>query len=490
MNGLPRIDVSIGDAALPFNAAARYGYESAAAVINQYDNYGEYSRERAYTVQKFLNDEAGIKRPGYTGVGNDCFTFTNGTTGGYALAIEALAEEALEYNKFAKQKRKPVVIMPVPTYGLFFPHLREHGIEIVTIDREPNGSVDPVKLHNLMVRLHKGRRKKIIAYYDSNPNNPTGYVRGMEETKALADVFLRHNGYLRYIKDKIRNRVGSRACWELHYISNEIKVIDDMVYMGTEFGAEKATPFMAIKEMFPHTFMLAGGSKIGLAALRTGVLIADQKYTDRFREKSSKLQYFASPVATNALEVVFPNTDEHKLARQTHLDEMNAYHRFSGLLMKAMINGIDDVDVTEGEHQRMREIIMTVRHVDAKEAEQMLADGVKGVTVTTSPQSGFFHLLDFSELKGRLYHNPKNWDSTSTEKIKDEWALDSLQRTANIKFCSGTFTGLPIDKMIVRTTFAIPPEQVVEVIDRIEVILGEVTPCPLRRAPVHSLQCV
>ena len=88
--------------------------------------------------------------------------------------------------------------MPVPTYSIFFDNIHKNGIDIIKLPREGDGSVCPKKLHNLMIDTYKAGKQRIVGYYDSNPNNPTGHIRNASETRALAKVFTRHNEYWRH----------------------------------------------------------------------------------------------------------------------------------------------------------------------------------------------------------------------------------------------------------------------------------------------------
>lgn len=472
---LPYIDASIGDPGRPFTHAAQYAFKKTRKVLHQYDNYGEYERKVIFSIMNYFNDVIGIKRQGWTGVGTDCFVITNGTTEGFAMLMAVLGKEAREYNELTHQKTEPVILMPVPTYGLFFRQPEEHGIKVVKFAREADGSVDPKKLDDLITSIHAAGEQRVIAYYDSNPNNPTGYIRDQAQTRALGEVFKKHNDLADDKMAEDRKKVARDDRWRLREeLSNRIRIIDDMVYLGTEYGDKKPAPFMADETLFNDTFLITGGSKIGLAALRAGIVIGHPNYAKKIHEKIKSNQYFPPIPALHALEAAFSMEPEHMEAKKTHLNVMNAEHQFSGKFMKALINGIDSVEVTASERRRMAKAIMQAHGTEKEDANERLKAGIKDVKVVTNPEAGFFHLLDFSALKGKYYSNNAIHYKAycGSELVKDEWALQHTHRASRLAFCSGTFVGFPIEDMIVRTSFAMPPEKIVELVDRIEYSLG------------------
>ena len=60
--------------------------------------------------------------------------------------------------------------MPIPTYGIFFAQPEKFGIEVIKLQREEDGSVDPEKLLELLRAENKAGKHHIVGYYDSNPN--------------------------------------------------------------------------------------------------------------------------------------------------------------------------------------------------------------------------------------------------------------------------------------------------------------------------------
>ncbi len=463
------IDASIGDPALPFKTAAQYAMEQSLKTLNQYDNYGTVAHHMAEQIMDFFDRELGIVRPNWSGVGLDSYAYTNGITEGYDGLLNIFAKETEQYNRLTKQNLKPAIIMPIPTYGIFFAQPEKFGIEVIKLQREEDGSVDPEKLLELLRAENKAGKHHIVGYYDSNPNNPTGHIRDAAETQALADVFIRYNDYISYQKDKMTKTMKNPLYRELRELPNTIKVIDDMVYLGLEYDGRKAAAFMSIEEMYDNTIILAGGSKIGLTGLRTGIMIGSEHYIKKYKEDRALRQYFPSTVNMHALTPTFPTKAEHLKMRTDHLHQLNAVHLFSGKLMKALINGIDDVDTTSAERKKMISHVARARNIGLVEAKKQLQDGILGINVTTTPQAGFFHMLDFSAFKGHhIKENIRYGDKYEIGKLKDEWDLKWMHRDVGLQFCSGAGCGYQSEDLIMRTTFAMPPRDIIKLVDRLQ----------------------
>ncbi len=468
MKNRQRIDASIGDPAFPFMAAAQYAMEKSLSTLHQYDNYGSVAHNMAREIMDFFDRELDIKRPNWSGVGLDSYAYTNGITESYDGLLEIFKDETAKYNTLTKQNLKPAIIMPVPTYGIFFAQPEKMGIEVIKLQREADGSVDPQKLLELLRAEDQKGEHHLIAYYDSNPNNPTGHVRNAAETEALADIFIRYNNHMANKKERLCAKMKNPDYSKLRDLNSGMKVIDDMVYMGLEYGDHKASSFLSVKEMYDNTLLLAGGSKIGLTGLCAGVMIGAEPYIYKFKKNRALRQYFPSVVNMHALTPTFPTEPEHLKMRSEHLHKLNAAHLYSGNLLKALINGIDELELNKDTRAQMVEDVATTLKTSRKKALDALKGGIDGVKVITSPQAGFFHLLDYSALKGLHVKKDEHRDDWRyVGQLKDEWDLQEMNRDMGLAFCSGNGCGYELDDMVVRTTFAMPPTDIIHLAQRI-----------------------
>tara|TARA_B100001179_G_scaffold213083_1_gene181468 strand:- start:32 stop:547 length:516 start_codon:yes stop_codon:yes gene_type:complete len=161
-----QLDLSVGDALRPFKGLARIAFEDAAAYMNMYVNdpksVGWSAPEPLQKAQQSFHGylkEINWKRPGWTGVSNDCFAFLDGgTTRCFDLILQVLKEKYTRSE--IEGSEKPVIIMPVPTYGYFTMMPELYGIDVIKIERdlENQSALDTEKLANIVRQcLKKGQ---------------------------------------------------------------------------------------------------------------------------------------------------------------------------------------------------------------------------------------------------------------------------------------------------------------------------------------------
>ncbi len=275
-------DMSLGDPLYPFRSAARYAFAQAARDLNKYQfmaqGRSQPEVERTYRAISEHFTARGIRPPDYTGLSYSHFTMTGGgTTEAYNLVIKLLADDVREQNRKYQRDLKPVILMPIPTYGFFMLQPEREGIEIVTIERplDGKGHITPELLKKALIETYeKGQR--VIAYYDSNPNNPLGIIRGEEETRALAKVFRDVKPYYQRDDELALEKwqetqepieidmMGSKFKTKRGQLwdgpASRIRIIDDIVYDGLEYGDKKPFAFAQIPQLYKDTFTLAGPS--------------------------------------------------------------------------------------------------------------------------------------------------------------------------------------------------------------------------------------
>ncbi len=105
-----------------------------------------------------------------------------------------------------------------------------------------------------------------------------------------------------------------------------------------------------------------------------------------------------------------------------------------------------------------------ILEIPQESAENILSAGIDGVNVITSPESGFFHLLEFPNTKGKFYNNCfSNQRGGEAQEIKDEDGIETLFNVGfGIKLCRGSFCGFSTEDMIMRCSYAFTPKTIVE----------------------------
>lgn len=497
------LDMSLGNPLHPFRSAAQYAFREATKDLNQYRfmnrGSGDPEIRRVYHAVCDYFTERGLYPPGWTGLPFDhCSLMGGGTTEGYNLVIQLLIQDVMQERQRLNRTIKPAILMPVPTYGFFMHAPAQWGIEVIPIARDlkTNGHLTKQQLLDAVKDAHK-KDFRIIAYFDSNPNNPLGTIRGERETRDLAEVFLALRAHYRREDEKALEKwqetqpgteidiLGKPQKIKPGYVwdgpASRVRIIDDMVYDGLEYGDKKAFAFAQISELYKDTFTLTGPSKAGLANLRGGIVIANSDDIHPLERLRINNNYFPSRPTLAALEAFYSVKEPFASARQKHMANMNQDHRFHGLFMKALVNGLGKLKEATAEDRE--KIISTYAHLEnctEEKAERELKRGIKGIKVITTPEAGFFHLVDFSGLRGGTYQSPHNhWQHDKP--FEDDYSLmDILEYGQHIGSCNASWMGLPKDALISRATFAIPLEDILEYTKRLRQAVQTIT---LKKAP-------
>lgn len=487
------IDCSNGNPLFPLTSAANYAFKESRKDLHRYQFLAAgYSEESVRRTLDRLSDhfhERGIKPPGWLGLPyTHIMPVGGGTTGAFHLILKSLIDNVAEENKRRNRQIKPAILMPVPTYGFFIDTATTLGLEVVTVERNlaEGGRLDFEAVRKA-VQGAVDKKLRLVAYFDSNPNNPTGYIRNEAETQKLGTLFESLNRLYEEEEEKALRKwqetqetvtleIGDMVIerkpgflWDS--MASRINIIDDMVYDGLEYGDEKPFAFSQIKELYKHCFTLFGISKAGLANLRGAVIVADSKKLDELNRGRMMSEYFVSKPALHAMEAYFNTTEPFLSQRRKHLDRMNEAHRIRGLLMKALINGMDTMDeLNDRDRQKLISTVARTNGIGRAKAIKLLTAGIDGVRVLTTPQAGFFHLIGFSALKDREYSNSyvhyKRYSGMT--KVEDACALRHVFGSEHkLSFAGGSWMGLDDKSMIVRATFAMPVTDIIEVTRRL-----------------------
>lgn len=495
------IDASLGDPLTPLSKVATHAFRQSRASMGRYlfNNPGSADGDPAHwqamaTIARYFT-KRGLTRPGWTGLPLSNLLLTGGgTTEGYELIIRALAADIREQNEKHRRGIKPVILMPVPTYGYFFDQPQRYGIEIarLPLDLANGGRLSARELHRAIEAINR-EGKRVVAFYMPNPHNPLGSVRGEEETRQLAAVLAHHNrlyeqkewarvkkgGYAKREpgeddEHSIIFRPYKRRRWDS--MASRIHIIDDMVYDGLEYGERKAFGFAQVAECFENTFTLFGLSKVGLPNVRAGVVIGSDENIRSLMFLQRECSYFPQTLAMHALETYCAGEEPYASWREKHLQAQREHYRFNGLFMKALINGLTDVPEAT-EHDRTKMINLLVRHKKCSKAEafELLNSPLARAKVITSPEAGFFHLIDISALKDSSFPNEYTRGKcypglTETFRAYGENSFadnsDLVFAGHDIKLAPGAWAGSGMDEMLVRVTFAMKPAQIIAFADR------------------------
>ncbi|MGE4313596.1 MAG: aminotransferase class I/II-fold pyridoxal phosphate-dependent enzyme [Pseudobdellovibrionaceae bacterium] len=404
------MDLSLGDALRPFTALAQIAFAEVSGQLHKYVNnptalgsYAEAPVKRAREAINYFTHAQGWERPDYSGYGNESTAvISGGTSRAFHLLLKTI-QDAFEREKIAHgQIARPVMIMPVPTYGYFLTLPEKYGIEVVPVYRDikDNGKLDINEVAEAVQHCHR-QGKFIVGYYDCTPHNPLGFIRSEEETQEIGALFER----LRY---HYHGRNGIMMSGS-HLSENPVfrcmpLLIDDQVYRGLQYDRDAQIPSFAGlsspigKSLYDQTVTLLGPSKAGLSGLRSGVMTGNAHLIKDVNELQRLECYFQDPLMLKATEHFFHPDSPHAGKVRSFLSRLNSDHRIRGHLMKALFNGMETMDELSGQDRdRLVRLTARAKNIVTEDAVKILEGGVSGVNVITTPQAGFFHVLELTD---------------------------------------------------------------------------------------------
>lgn len=481
-----KLDLTIGDALRPQTDVARRAFaEAADGPMHRYINSpgltGWGADKPLLHAQEAMHNHIealGWKRPNYSGsgYGYDCYAFVDGgTTRAFDVVLRTLMNEQ------RRKLPKPVIIMPVPTYGFFVDLPRRYGLEVITIERDVhnNGALDIDKLKRIIRRCLK-EGKTIMGYYDCSPQNPLGFIRSEKETKAVGRLMKALA--IHYQETSYQGQPMYRA-W-IHDQPFPV-IIDDQVYRGLQYNPRAKIPSFSQAKVMDgmtiekQTLTLMGPSKSGLSGLRVGVVVGMGDWITEIKRTQKEQSYFPGYVTLAAVKHFFAPKGEAAEVQKRFMSKLNRDHRRHGLLMKALINGMDTMDELRSADQAwLIKAVRRHRRCDEAAARAELTGGIRGLNIVTTPAAGFFHVLDMSEA-----NRYKAWDTDKhyhhySEAEKDEllrkpedrmrvWISKLLEDDFKVSMVPLGWAGSKSEDVEgVRITYAIPRADIFEFADR------------------------
>lgn len=326
-----------------------------------------------------------------------------------------------------------VILVPGPSYGLFTIRAERSGaeVELIPLEKEDNFLINPDKLAKKIDEINeslqrvynkrKGYVPRVVAFLNANPNNPTGKVMGEKDVELLT---------------KLGEVCNSRGVF----------IIDDLVYRDVTFDKDNlAKPIATISGMFRNTISLFGLSKAyGLAAVRAGFVVADELI---IREIINRIfqEIDSSPCLTGyALAGAFNASEERNKEYESYFYVLRSEYKYRSQLLKALVNGIDSIE------DKYKFIVEQDVKIVLGEKTDIALKGLPYVSFPKNleTESGFFSILDFTEIKGMKYKGR----IISTERD----LLKFFYKTCRIRFLVGQSISWPYeDELIGRVSFAI-----------------------------------
>lgn len=336
-----------------------------------------------------------------------------------------------------------VILVTGPNYGLFTIRTERAGaeVEILRLEKEDNFLVNPVKLAKRIDQINESlqqvyhRRKgyvpRVVAFLNANPNNPTGKVMGKKEYSLLCKI-----------AEVCKNR--------------GVFVIDDLVYRDISYDTDNiALPIATIPGMFRNTISLFGLSKsYSMASLRAGFVVADEIIIREIINRIFQEMDSAPDIIGKALAGAFNATDQRYESYDKYFSELRAIYLYKFNLLKALVSGIDAVD-SSFKNRILETVNKVLEPNDAKKA----LSGIPMVNFPTNlePESGFFAILDFTQIKGMKY------EGKAIRTDKD--LLEFFYKTSRTRFLVSQSISWPYENELVgRITFSIEDAKLIKAI--------------------------
>lgn len=338
-----------------------------------------------------------------------------------------------------------VVLFAGPTYGLLvYAPERVGGIsKIIPLSEEDDWIIDPDKLDKTIKKINGELRlcdeydyiPCVTAYVNINPNNPTGRVMGKDDIGVLEEL----------------NNVCKK---------NGVLIIDDIIYRDLSFNMrDKAVPIASLRGAFSNTITMFGTSKsFGLAGVRAGVVLANEKVIRGLRNELFQLMDSTSLVISHILAGSFNGSEEREEYYDNYFRSIIGIYKSNWKLMKVLIDGENDsYSLDESEKD-------VIKKYFKEDTAEILEKGIKELKIAGNiePQAGFFALVDFSGVIG--FKDAFTNTILSTEMD----VLYYFYRTAYVKLLTGDSFAWPIaNQVVARVSFAYEKNDLVRMMHQI-----------------------
>lgn len=373
--------------------------------------------------------------------------------------ITFLPSTSVAFNMIVNIISKPgdVILITGPNYGLFTIRAERAGaeVEVIPLEKEDDFLINPKKLadkiddiNESLQKVYNKRKKyipRVVAFLNANPNNPTGKVMGERDVQLLKEI--------------------GEVC-----LKRGVFIIDDLVYRDLSYNENNiAKPIATIPEMFRNTISLFGLSKsYGMASLRAGFVVADEIIIRELINRIFQEMDSSPDIIGRALAGAFNTSQRRKEVYQTYFKDLRTIYQEKFALLKAMVDGIDSIKEEQLKHQIIYKIKNTIK--DEEKIETILK-GLPHVHFPENlePESGFFAILDFTELKGMKYENHV---ITSEKDL-----LIFFYKTSRTRFLVGQSISWPYENELVgRITYALEDEKLILALMNMNLALHSLTP--------------
>ena len=240
-------------------------------------------------------------------------------------------------------------------------------------------------------------------------------------------------------------------------LEKSVFVIDDLIYRDLTFDRNNlAKPMGAYTKYFDNTITITGLSKsYGLASIRAGMVVANEIIIRGIRNYIFQTMDSSPVLQGRALAGAFNSSVERYREYDKFFNPIIDEYRYRLELLKSLVEGIDsikDIDLRNKIENEIRRYAQNDFNINE------LLEGIPGVNIVdgTYPESGFFVMLDYTNLKN------KSSDYGRTISNEKE-LLKYMYEQEKIKIILGQSISWPNqDQLVGRVTTALPREDIIE----------------------------
>lgn len=367
-----------------------------------------------------------------------------GSTHLYACVIEILAKKSRADNS----GKTPVLLMPVPTYGLFLtqPNVFDFEIETLPLKEENDWQSNPHELEDLIRKINNSSDRFVAAYYRANPSNPMGSIDGSEVTKKISNILEQNNVFF----------------------------IDDLAYFGLD--DQKKDIGILAKYNFDHGVTLFSLSKaFCLPGLRSGFMCGPKWIVSEIAKIVERTIYSFSLPSAAALAAAF--AEKNRPSRESYFNINHLEYQKRLQLLKVLVDGMGTTHGVTPARQREIETLVCKVFANRNEANDILKNGIPQIElVNCDMAAGYFAVLGLRELQTLHY---------GTQRLTDSFQLAAaivMQQNILTLPMSATLAEGPLGQGI-RVSFGLSEERIVRGMRGIYRVLKQLTD-----EPDHDMQ--
>ena len=352
--------------------------------LYQYPNIGGHVIARAHFVNYLIREGfQKDKTDNYDGLGVENVVFACSTTHAFNMILSTIMRD------------EDVILITGPNYGLFAvaPERMNGRVEVLDLEEEDDFYVNPTKLAKKIDEVNKRLKQdfkgklnytpRVVAFLNMNPHNPLGKVMNkanVEILKGIGDVCLEKGVF----------------------------VIDDLIYRDLTYNQEDlALPLATMPKYFNNTITLIGLSKAyGLAGIRAGAVVAPIPICKGIEEKIFTTMDSLPVLQVQAVAGAFNGTNRRYRMAKKYFKPIIAEYQYRLELLKALIDGTDVINNSKTKNRIIKEI---TKYASSPQMKTNLLKGIDGLKLRdkTIPESGFFAVVDFTDLKGKTFDGQK-----------------------------------------------------------------------------------